>query len=412
MLDKSNIAFICILGMMTGFLINQVTLSIAMILFCINALRGVQPRQWIKNKWWLLGIAWLAIVALTYFWSEDKAHWERSFQVKFPLFLFPLACGFMPAFSIKQIQRLTILMGLILLAGIIYSLSFLVRDYDKYLLEYRWSVLLPTPCGQDHVRFSIGLALYIIWCIFLWPWLNNKTVKWAVAMLLAILAVYLHILAAKSGLVALYLFVAAWGIYMAIARRRLAGILVILSIPVFLFIATRYIPTFSERKDYIGYAWTMLREGDRSGKYGDVNRLMSYKLALGLIREHPLAGVGAGDMLSEMKKGYAVYYPQVEDKARLLPHNQFLIIGVGCGIPAMLLFCAWVFYPLLWLKHKQPARENIGSARQRFFFFIVWLLLLTQLLIEPVLEVQYGVFVYLFFLWWQRQQMPDIVWQG
>ncbi len=397
LLDKSNIAFICILGMMTGFLVNQVMLSISMMLFCVNALRDIPPAKWFKNRWWLLGMSWLAIVALSYFWSTDKAYWERSFQVKFPLVLFPLACGFMPAFRREQIQKLTLLIGAILIAGVGYSLSFLFTEYDKYIQGYRVSVLLPTPCSQDHVRFSMALALFFIWCVYLWPRLQIRSIKWAIALIVSVIFIYLHILAAKSGLLAIYVFIAAWGVYISLVKKKLAGIIVILSIPLILIIATRLIPTFSERQDYIGYAWTMLKEGDRSGKYGDVNRLMSYKLAIESIQEHPLLGVGCGDMMAEMKKGYQKYYPQVDDKARLLPHNQFLIIALGCGIPAMLLFAAWAFYPLTLL------RRN----RKSFFTFIVWLLLLSQLLIEPVLEVQYGVFVYLFFMWWQQQEMPE-----
>jgi len=379
-----------------------------MFLFCINALRGSDPRKWLQNRYWLLGVAWLSIVALSYFWSLDKVHWERTFQVKFPLILFPLACGCMPAFSARQLQRLTLLMGWILLCGIGYSLSFLLRDYDKYLLEYRWSVLLPTPCSQDHVRFSMALALYFIWCLFLWPWLQQRTGRVGLALVLAVIVIYLHVLAAKSGLVALYLFVAAWGIYVSLIRKKMAGLLIIVAIPVFLLLAVRYIPTFSERKDYIGYAWTMLREGDRSGKYGDVNRLMSYKIAKELIMDHPWKGVGAGDMMAGMKEGYEKYYPQVEDKARLLPHNQFLIIALGCGIPAMLLFSAWVLYPLASLGRRRSFSRASVTGRQVFFIVMVWLLLLFQLLIEPILEVQFGVFVYLFFLWWIGQSMPAL----
>jgi O-antigen ligase len=404
LLQKSNIACVCILAMFIGFLVNQVALSISMFFFCINALRGVHPRRWLQNKWWLIGIAWLLVIVVSYFWSEDKAHWERAFQVKLPLLLFPVACGFMPPLSVKQLERLTLLIGLALFCGVCYSMSFLITQPQKYLLEYRWSVLLPTPCSQDHVRFSMSLALFIIWSVFLWPWLGNRAVKAGVAAFSVLFVVYLHVLAAKSGLVALYAFLVAWGIYIAVAKKKLAGLLIILGIPILLFTAVKCIPTLSERKDYISYAWTMLREGDRSGKYGDVNRLMSYKLAFHIMGQHPWLGVGAGDVLQEMKKGYDEFYPQVEDKARLLPHNQFLLEGVGCGIPAMLLFAVWVFYPLTWLRRSSPMAK---PGRQRFFFFIVWLLLLSQLLIEPVLEVQYGVFVYLFFLLWQWQQMPE-----
>jgi len=383
--------------MMGGFLVSTVMLSISMFFFCVNALWGVSPRRWLENKWWLLGLAWMAMIAISYFWSDDKVQWERSLQVKMPLLLYPLACGFMPSFSRKQLQWVTLLMGVILLSGVGYSLSFLVRDYHKYLLEYRYSVLLPTPCSKDHVRFSIAIALFFIWCVYIWRYFEAGAMKWGITIILVIFIIYLHILAAKSGLVALYLFLAAWGIYISFVRKKLYGLMLLIAIPVFLLFAAKFIPTFSERKDYISYAWTMLKEGDRSGKYGDIGRLMSYKLAIHLIGEHPWAGVGAGDMMNEMKKGYDQFYPQVEDKARLLPHNQFLIIGLGCGIPAMLLFALWAFYPLTWL------RKN----RQSFFFFIVWLVLLMQLLIEPVLEVQFGVFVYFFFLLWFRQQLPE-----
>ena len=140
----------------------------------------------------------------------------------------------------------------------------------------------------------------------------------------------------------------------------------------------------------------MLKQGDESGNYGDISRLMSYNLATDLIKQHPLTGVGTGDMLSAMDSSYARRYPQVPPAARLLPHNQFLLVGLGCGIPAMLLFAFWVFMPLAALKRN----------RQSFFFFMVWLIMLLQLLIEPALEVQLGVFVYLFFLLLLKHELP------
>jgi O-antigen ligase len=407
--DKSDIAFVCILGMMTGFLINQVVLSISMILFCINALRGVHPRQWLQNKWWLLGLTWLAMIGLSYFWSENKVNWERCFQVKFPLILFPLACGFMPAFSARQLQWVTLLMGCILTCGIGYSLYFLISDPAQHIWNYKISHLLPTPCNNDHIRFSIALALFFIWCVYIWPHFRAQWLKWTIAAILAVMVIYLHILAAKSGLVALYVFLISWSLYLTIAKRKLAGVAIIVAIPLFLLLAVKFIPTFRARKDSVYYAWAMLAEGDRSGHYGDIGRLMSYKLAGETILQHPWLGVGAGDMMASMQNGYNKYYPQIEENARLLPHNQFLIVAMASGIPAMLLFVVWVFYPLTWLRRNKGADSKTERAgRANFFFFIVWLLLLTQLLIEPVLEVQYGVFVYLFFLLWQRQRLPGV----
>ena len=141
----------------------------------------------------------------------------------------------------------------------------------------------------------------------------------------------------------------------------------------------------------------MQEHGDHSGRFGDNNRLYSYKIAVDLIKKHPLTGVGTGDIKSSMDTGYAARYPEVPAMARLIPHNEFLVVGLGCGIPAMILFSIWVFMPLASLK----------KNRQSFFFFMAWLILLLQLMIEPVLEVQMGVFVYLFFLLLQKHELKE-----
>jgi O-antigen ligase len=388
--------------MVGGFVVSPALCSIATFLFGVNALWGVHPRYWLRHKWWLLGVAWVALFALTWFWSADKHTWEVRFQVKLAILLLPLAFAYMPRFSARQYQVLTLGMGLFLLAGAGYSLSYLIRDPATYIAEYRFSHLLPTPAGKDHVRFSLAISLYIIWGIYAWPLMHRPAVKWCLGICLTILTLYIHILAAKSGLVSLYMFLGAWSLYLVFGRQKLAGIIVIAAIPILVFLAMKYLPTFSARKHYVFFSWRMLKSGDKSGNYGDIGRLMSYDIALRLIKQHPLTGVGAGDMLAEMKKGYDAWYPLVDEKARLLPHNQFLTIGLGAGVPVMLLFTIWMFMPLAWI------RRN----RQSFFFFMVWLIVLLQVMIEPVLEVQYGVFVCLFFLLLHRQELPQFVQRG
>ena len=388
MLAKSNIALICILACMLGLLISPLILSVFTFLYGVNALRDVPLKKWPRNRWWLLGMAWIACYALTWFWSEDKHRWGGELQILLPAMLLPLAYIHMPVLSARQVSIMNTGVCLILLGGIAYSLSFLAKDPDLYIAQYGYSHLLPTPCEQDHIRFSLAIVLSMIWCVYSWPQLQSRVVRWVVGISMAIMVVYLHILAAKVGIGAVYLFFVCWGIYIAIARRRWAGLLVIVAIPVVVLLSIKFIPTFDMRQQYLHYSWVMLEQKDKSGNYGDINRMYSYKIALRLIKQHPMGGVGAGDIMAEMKNGYAQWHPQVDEKSVLIPHNQFLVVALACGIPAMLLFAAWVFFPLVWL------RRN----RQSFFFFVVWLILLVELMIEPVLEIQNGVFVYLFFL--------------
>lgn len=395
MLDKSQVAMVCILGMFAGFLVSRVALSISMFLFGINAIRDVPPRQWLRQKWWLLGLSWVGMYALSGLWSTNIGEWDAHLQVKLPFLLLPLAFSYQPRFSERQIQTFTVGIAIMLIVAACYSMAFLLANPEYYIQGYKQSHMLPTMPKKDHIRSSIASALFIVWCMYAWPHLNKGRVKWIVGTCVLLLIIYIHVLAAKSGLLSFYLFVAMWAIYLCLGKKRLYGLLIIIVVPLAGWFAIKTIPTLRERANYVGFTIWMYTHGKSTDNLGDVSRLVSYKLATELIRQQPLLGTGAGDMKIEMDKLYLERYPNVEEHGRLLPHNQFLIVALGCGLFAATLFTIWIVWPL----------SKIRRNRQSFFFFAVWLILLMQLMIEPVLEVQYGVFVYLFFLLLHLQEL-------
>jgi O-antigen ligase len=258
-----------------------------------------------------------------------------------------------------------------------------------------YSHVLPTLAYGDHIRYSLAVALFIIWSVYYLPRLEHKGAKWWVIIAAIFLSVYLHILAARTGLVIWYLFVALWSLRLLFTQSPLKGIAVIAFLVIGSTLAVRYIPTLEKRVWYIKHTYELYQKGDMASGYSDMGRLISYDIATDKIKQNLFTGVGAGDMLAEMNSGYDAKYPDVPPEYRLLPHNQFLIVCLGCGIVAFALFMAWVCYPLRWVKR----------TRDGFFLFTVWLSLLLALLVEPMLEVQLGVFVYLFFLLWQRHAM-------
>ncbi len=388
-LTKSDIAVFCILIMMGGLLVSRLFLSLGMIFFGINALWNVHPKKWLQQKWCLLGIAWVAVYALTWFWSDDKENWGAYVQNKLPILFLPLAFAYIPQWTVKQIQVLTLGIGIMLLAGACYSVSFLVFDYDNYIKLYNVSHMIPTPMYQEYISFSITNSLFAVWCAYIFPKLESRPIKYLVAFIAISLVLYNHVLASKSGLISFYVCLLGWGIYTIIAKRSIWGVVAVLGIPVILTAAVTYVPTLRERKEHIVYTYYRFRSNDKTGSLGDISRLISYDIAFKLMKEHPVIGTGVGDIGREMDKGYDKWYPEVVDSHnRLIPHNQFLTVGLGCGIPAMLLFAAWVFVPL----------QRLGKNRESFFFFIVWLSLLVQLMIEPFLEGQIGLFVYILFI--------------
>ncbi len=395
MLDKSNIAIFCMCGMFVGYLFPPAILSISMIAFGINALWNVNPRLWFKDKWWLMGVAWVAMFAISWFWSENKGDWETRFQLKLPFLILPLAFNFLPRFSAKQLQWFILVVAVMLTGSAFYSMSFLVRDSAHYIAEYKQSHILPTLPKGDHISASMGVSVFIISAIYILPRMPDRWVKWVVSICLVILVVHLHVLAVKCGLISFYLFVIGWSIYVLVSRRKIVGLAILLALPVVFYLVDRLVPTLHERVAYTVFSYYMFKAGDHSGKYGDNSRLMSYELSTQLIKKHPWLGVGAGDIKDQMDSLYAKVYPDVQQVDRLYPHNQFLVNAVGCGIPAMLIFVFWYFMPLARLKRN----------RQSFFFFMVWFMGLFELMIEPHLEGQLGIFVFLIYLLLQRQEM-------
>ncbi len=343
----------------------------------------------------MIGAGWVALYALSAMWSANLGAWNNHFQTKLPIIMLPLAYACMPPMSRKYKEIFTVGMVVILVIAALYSIGCFINDPEFYIREYKVSHMLPTLPKQDHIRSSIASTLCILWCVYYWPELSNKRVKWIVGIGMFVLALFVHVLAAKSGLIAFYLFALGWAVYLAIIKRKLAGWLILLAVPVILWVASWAVPTLRERIEYITFTIFMYQHKHDTSNLGDVSRLVSYDLGLQLVKQNMWKGVGAGDMKDEMDKLYVEQHPKIDEYGRLLPHNQFLTVALGCGIPAMVLFGVWFFRPLISL------RRNRAS----YFFAITWLILLMQLMIEPVLEVQYGVFVVLFFLLLQYNEI-------
>ena len=397
-LSKNKVALFFFATMMIGFLGARSIASVSLFLFGVNALRDIPPREWLRQKWWLLGLVWIGILAVSWFWSTNKTEWGAHFQVKLPFLILPLAFGFLPPGTTRQLQVFTwIFVGFITL-GCLYSLSFFVRDPQAYIQGYSYSHTIPSPTYNYHIGFSTAVALCIGWCIYSLPLWARRTTRCIILAIALFLAVYLHILAAKTGLVAFYIFLIGYLVYLFCSISWKKGLLMLLIAGIGITAAYQFVPTFRTRIGYTTYTWMRYKEGERTGNYSDMGRVISYKIALRIISMHPLVGVGAGDMLDEMSAGYDRWYPQIPQEQRLIPHNQFLTHALATGIPSMLVFIIWILAPFRYIKRN----------REGAFFIITWLMLLVPLFTDPFLEVQFGVFVYLFFFLMQRSLIIPI----
>lgn len=385
---KSDIAIICAAAMLVGFLTSRVLLSAATVAFGVNALIGTKPSDWFKNKWWVVGLIWVGIYVISGLWSNNIPQWSERVSVKLPIVILPLAFAMLPRFSVRQLRFFTISCAIIFFCSMLYSLSFLLADPAYYIDQYRVSKVLPTPAEHDYIRYSLSIALFIVWCIYILKYFKKSAVKWFIRVTIILLSLYIHVIAVKTGILVLYLFVFMYALYYTFSRKPFTGLIILALIILSPVVAYKYIPTFEQKIDYFEYSWKVFGEGRYDSDYSDIGRLVSYDIALKLLPDYWVAGTGMGDMHDVMRTGYQKWHPNVPEYQQLKPHNQFLIVALGCGIPALFVFIFWIFYPLKWVR----------KSRDGFFMFAFWVLMFVPLMVEPFLELQFGIYLYLFYI--------------
>jgi O-antigen ligase len=307
----------------------------------------------------------------------------------------PLAFCF---FKIKDKRHFEILSWLFILfiaIGTSWSFGQYVGDTAATHESYLRAKVIPTWFEDDHVRFSWAVVIALILLYTIKPIFSRQkfqkvylAIKW---ILIAWLIFYLHILAAKTGLICLYLAATIFLFYEQKSKWKIAGILFfLLLLPV---TAYYVIPTFHNRVDYILYDFSFYSRGDYAGGFPDGARILSIKGGLKILQENFLTGTGYGDVWQTMQAWYDTYYPAIPMHDRLFPSNQWLVYGCAVGIFGILLFTLTVITPFFMTRYNKSVAWIAFHATAIICF-----------LTEMNLEGQHGVFLYCFFAMWLMQR--------
>jgi len=128
-----------------------------------------------------------------------------------------------------------------------------------------------------------------------------------------------------------------------------------------------------------------MKDGNANG-LSVMLRFEFVKTALGIISEHPLLGVGTGDVNMAFKKQYEKNNSLLKPEFRWRSHNQYLSVLVAFGIFGLLVFMSSLIAPPVILK-------KFSDYRYLAFFIIIMISMLT----EDTLETQVGVTFFSFF---------------
>lgn len=124
--------------------------------------------------------------------------------------------------------------------------------------------------------------------------------------------------------------------------------------------------------------------GDPNG-HSLIQRMEHLKAAVGIIKNHWIAGVGAGDVPTAFVDQYKQMNSRLTEEHQHRSHNQFLTIWVGLGIVGFILFILLLIWPFFELKTKD------------YFMIMVLLSLIVSCGFQDFIETQAGVTIFALF---------------
>jgi hypothetical protein len=362
-----------------------------LVLTCFHKNFFEQLISFLQNPF-LLGMSFLFFIPfLTWFWTEDKSMWLRFVRIKLPLFLFPLAFAGKWQLSTKQWTWIASIFLLLVFAGCGWSIWQYLQNIHSVHQQYLEAKLIPTPLDNDHVRFSLIVSIAMICLVILIQQQIQRIIKITAAVLIAYFIIYLHILSARTGLIALYLFLFFSVFYLLLKWKR-SKWAIVLSILLTALPVTAWflLPTFQNRIRYNLYDLSNAKENRYLPGSNDGNRILSLKAGWNVLRQHPF-GTG-GDVIQKTFAWYDNNVPYLEKSERLFPSSEPLMYAGFAGWLGLILF-----FTIMLLPFFQRTKSRY------FFWFVLNFLMAFSFLFDIGLEAQFGVFIYAYIvLWWWK----------
>jgi O-antigen ligase len=353
-------------------------------IFIKNLKTGI-ARFYAQKAYFALSLLFFLVI-LSGLWSENTQYCLERIRVRIPFLVLPFAFANLVDLSKKQLQSVLYFLTLLLFFTCIFlGIRFFI-NYETYMELLRQGQSIPVP--RNHIRFNLILATGIV----ILGWLRSqdfylkytfeRIVQW---IMLVFSFGFIHILAVRSGLVALYLailFSLIWFVF--VSRRWVVGLLAFGVIALTPYVAMQNVPSFKRKIDYMRWDFGQYKEAKGSG-YSDSQRIISLQAGWQLFKENPILGVGTGDLHAEMDKQVKNSFPEYTEAVKL-PHNQFVYFLTATGLLGFLVSLFAIYRPLF------------ARVYRSFYLFAVfqWMVF-ASFLVEYTLETSIGAVYFLFF---------------
>ncbi len=333
----------------------------------------------------LLRAFWLCFfsVLASGLWSEHLKDWKGFSQMQLPFLLTPVVFQGRREVLNRWLGRV---LYLFLGAAVATSL-WVLSDFVQHQQEYLHGLLKGKPIVHhiSHIRYSMITALATLLCLHAVVQQKPLPMRNGLA-LAALLGLYFfgftHLLSAKTGLLTLYGGILLYGLLamrMPGSRTRMLSIAAVLLVAA--VVLAMLLPSLQNK-----FFYTIWQVGEYlRGKwlnYSDIERWVSIRMGLEMIRQEPLLGSGIGDLYTATAQ---VYQECLASEFYKLPHNQFVF--------------TWAFTGLFGLGSLMAAIRHSAGSRNWWSLPVlpaVQCVLLGSFMVEYTLGTQIGCTLYVF----------------
>jgi O-antigen ligase len=298
------------------------------------AMRGDFPAFFATGQARLF-LVFFVIAATSYIADYIPGPWESSPLLSYVSFLLLL---FVTLTVVDSIRRLHYVL-LVAIGSVAFASLYVIREWQKYHNLY--PDFRPGSVVTDPNYFTISTLLCLPLAFYLMLEQQSPWERWFCFGCLVLTLLGATLAASRGGflgLMAAFLFV-VWH-----SRRRLRNLALLSLLVLPLSLASPVSPV------------KRLWHPTHSEVEAQDNRLVAWTAGLGMIRTHPLAGIGLGNF-----KTFMPLYAGPEVRIDTIGHNAYVDIAAEMGIPALLVFLGILYSSYRNLRQVSRRLQGSGS---------------------------------------------------
>lgn len=359
-----------------GHAVESLTVLGFVVFSLMSLMLGVSTLHRRPLMFWVIILYYLFIIISGLWTVNSLVFWDKII-LKSTLIAIPFCFLVQNPLKEKYVDIFTKSYVVLILVSTCYVLGHLFLDYTQILEGLKEGRPMPVPM-RSHIRYSILVTVALILALQKFNSIHHRVKKISLVWLLVslYLIIFIHVLAVKVGIVICFIILISFSVHKILQSKKFfLGIWILASFLTFSLFAITNIPSLKNKLGYFRYDVTMFKN-QMPKNYSDSERILSIQEGIKIAKQHWLLGVGEGGI-------YSFITLMKPDNEPILPHNQFIMTWASYGIVGLLLLC--MIFLMCILK----------SVRERnWMLFAYTFSMLFAFMIEPMLETQIGVLVF------------------